>query len=101
MVLMTSTSTISLHRTTEADDAILRTLAQLDSARPLDAPALLAIVDGRPVAAASLVDGRVVADPFVDSRDAVRLLRTRQAALTAQQARRLPRPPRLRVRAAI
>jgi hypothetical protein len=95
---MTSTSTLSIRTATSADDTVLRNLAALDSARPVQRPALIAAVDGTPVAAASLRDGRVVADPFVPTADVVRVLRARIAAHGA--ARRVRRPiariPRLR-----
>ncbi|WP_349260993.1 hypothetical protein [Baekduia sp.] len=100
---MTSSSTITLQRATADDDAALRTLSQLDSARPLQRPALLAVVDGRSVAAASLSDGRVVADPFTDSAEAVALLRSHRSALLRSRGRgrrRTNRIPRLRLRAA-
>jgi hypothetical protein len=85
---MTETSTISI-RTAGADDAaVLRTLAELDSARPLERPAVVALVDGRPVAAASLSDGSVVADPFVPSADVVELLQARVAASAGAAAAR-------------
>ena len=52
-------------RAARPDDALLlRRLAGLDSAAPLELPALLAFVDGEPVAARSLLDGRSIADPF-------------------------------------
>jgi hypothetical protein len=98
---MSQSSTILLQRATAADDAVLATLAQLDSARPIAGPALLAYVGGRAVAAASLADGRIVADPFVDTRHAVRLLQVRHATLAERPARRLPRLPRLRLRPAV
>ena len=50
-------------------------LAALDEVEPLHGPVLLARVDGRPVAAYSRADGRVAADPFVRSADAVAMLR--------------------------
>jgi hypothetical protein len=82
---MTSTSTLSIRTATAADDGVLRDLSALDSARPVQLPALLALVDGTPVAATSLRDGRVVADPFSPTDDVVRMLRARV---------RPPRPPR-------
>src|SRR4051794_41228177 len=60
-----------------ADEAALRRLAAMDSARPLRGRALVAEVEGRPVAALSLTDGRVVADPFQRTADVVELLRVR------------------------
>ena len=48
-----------------ADEAPLRRLAHMDSARPLSGQALLAEQGGEPVAAISLQDRRAIADPFV------------------------------------
>ncbi|MCW2993115.1 MAG: hypothetical protein JWQ18_610, partial [Conexibacter sp.] len=65
---MTSTTdTIILQQATAAEDAALRELSQLDSARTVSRPALMAVVDGRLLAAASLHDGRIVANPFVET----------------------------------
>ena len=58
-------------------------LAELDSQRPLTGPALVGEIDGRPAAAISLDDGRVVADPFQHTAQLVALLRMRARALTA------------------
>jgi hypothetical protein len=95
---MTSTSTLSIRTATAADDAVLRDLSALDSARPLQRPALLALVDGTPVAAASLRDGRVVADPFSPTDDVVRMLRARvyRPRLPRRSGRPFGRLPRLR-----
>jgi hypothetical protein len=78
---MTSTSTIILQQATAAEDEALRELSQLDSARTVGRPALMAIVDDRLIAAVSLRDGRVVADPFAETEDAVALLRVRSSIL--------------------
>lgn len=64
------------------DETVLRRLAALDSTRPLQGNALVAEVDGEPVAAIGLADGRVVADPFRRTADAVELLRVRAQRLT-------------------
>lgn len=77
---MTETSIIALRPATAEDEDVLRTLSELDSAKRLQRPAVLAVVDGQPVAALSLSDGRVVADPFTHTDDVVDLLRTRVAA---------------------
>ena len=98
---MTSTSTLSIRTATAADDDVLRNLAALDSARPVGRPALIAVVDGTPVAAASLGDGRVVADPFSPTADVVRVLRARLAAHGAAGRVRRPVARRPRLRAAI
>ena len=73
------------------DAATLARLAQLDEDAPLRGSALLAELDGLPVAALSLDDGRAVADPFVASAGAVSLLRLR-----AGQLARGPSPRRTR-----
>lgn len=59
------------------DESTLRRLAALDSTRPLKGPALVAEIDGEPVAALGLTDGRVVADPFVKTAEVVELLKVR------------------------
>lgn len=83
-------------RVADDDDALaVRRLAALDDAPPLRGEVLLALVDGEAVAAASLSDGRVVANPFVPTADTVTLLSLRAAQLSEPQARR-----RMRVRAA-
>ena len=67
-VLMSTSSTIAMKvAASDQDDRVVRKLAELDSSRPPQGPVVVALVDGRPVAAASLVDGVVVADPFVPS----------------------------------
>ena len=95
---MTATTTIAFRSATADDDRVLRDLSELDSARPVERPAVLAVVDGQPVAALSLSDGRIVADPFTRTEDVVDLLRARVSWLAA--ARRSRRPyvhlPRLR-----
>lgn len=75
-------------------------LAALDSARPPIGDVLLALVDGWPVAAGSVTDGRVVADPMVPSADAVALLSERIARLRRPAHARLSRRARLRGRLA-
>jgi hypothetical protein len=95
---MTSTSTIILQQATAADDAALRELSQLDSARTVSRPALLAVVDDKLLAAISLRDGRLVADPFVATEAAVALLRVRASALQTVPRSRGRRGPRLALR---
>jgi hypothetical protein len=56
-------------------------LAELDSQRPLTGPALVGEIDGRPAAAISLADGRVVADPFQPTGQLVAQLRMRARAM--------------------
>lgn len=65
-----------LLRTARGDDAAdLIRLAELDSARPLAGPALVAQENGVIVAALCLSTGRAIADPFVPSLHLVELLR--------------------------
>jgi hypothetical protein len=75
----------------------VRRLAYLDSSRPLHGEVVVALVDDRPVAAVSLSSGRVVADPFERTADAVELLREyadglRSARSDAHRRRRSARP---------
>lgn len=63
------------------DGGALRALAALDSAQPLDEPALVAEVAGQMYAAMSLVDGRVVADPFVPTDHLAVLLQVHRTQL--------------------
>jgi hypothetical protein len=70
----------------EAD--VVREIADLDNARTLSGEILLALVDGQPVAARSLGDGRVVANPFVRTADAVALLDVRASQLAVRRERR-------------
>jgi hypothetical protein len=82
------------------DDArALHRLAQLDDAADLDGEALLALLDGVAIAALSLDDRRVVANPFVPTRNAVELLRMHADHLFGrrERRRRLRGIPRLRL----
>lgn len=71
----------------------VRKIAYLDSQRPLTGPALLGEIDGRPAAAISLEDGRVVADPFQHTAQLVAQLRMRARGAAAAE-----RSPSLRER---
>lgn len=66
---------------TAGDRPALVRLAELDSQQPPSGPALIGEVAGRAVAAVSLADGRVIADPFVLTGNVVDLLRMRAAQL--------------------
>jgi hypothetical protein len=74
------TTPITIRQSKEADTPMLRLLAELDSAPPIDGPALIAERDDRAVAAISLDGRREIADPFVRTRELVALLRAASAA---------------------
>ena len=71
------------------DSLVLLRLAELDSAQPLVAPVLVAEVDGDVLAAVSLRDGALIADPFHRTQALVALLlaRVEQLARTNQPVR--------------
>lgn len=72
---------IELRLCTVADDAALEELAQLNE-RPLPTGSfVLALVDGRVVAARSLTSGEVLADPFARTTHLRRLLAVRAAQI--------------------
>jgi hypothetical protein len=66
------------------DAGVLRRLAALDSAPPLTGRVLLAESEDAAVAAISVASGRVTADPFQHSADAVALLALRRYQLMRQ-----------------
>jgi hypothetical protein len=80
---------LRLARVDERPD--VRRLAQLDDAPALDGPAMLAIVDGEAVAAMSMSDLRIVANPFVRTAHAVALLRLRADHISNRRERRRTR----------
>lgn len=79
---------VELRRAAPDEAGVVRRLAALDDARELAGPVLLALLDDEAVAALSLRDGRVVANPFVATADAVALLRLRAAQPPAPRRRR-------------
>ena len=90
---------IALRVAQPEDDYDVSRLAQLDDAPQPIGPVMLAVVDGEAVAALSLSDGRVVANPFVATEKAVTLLRLRATQLSGEQHHRW-RPRILRPRLA-
>ena len=84
---------VTVRRATDADAVALARLAGLDSQRVPAEPVLMAEVDGTALAAISLVDGQVVADPFERTADLVELLRVRSAQ--SRQRAASPRAHRL------
>ena len=68
-------SALSLRPADAGDAGALADLAAMEAAAPLRGPVLVAVTDDRLVAALSLADDRVAADPFVRTAGAVALLR--------------------------
>ncbi|HEX8156499.1 MAG TPA: hypothetical protein VF526_03840 [Solirubrobacteraceae bacterium] len=85
------TAALVIRRARDIDRPLLRDLAELDSACPIDGAALVADVNGRPWAALALEDQRVVADPFLPTAAAVQLLRLRARQLAAADGGRAGR----------
>jgi hypothetical protein len=77
--------TISIRAATTGDGPALARLAALDSAPVPFGPVLLAEVDGRPKAALSVTDGRVIGDPFARTVELVELLRIHARATAARE----------------
>jgi|tagenome__1003787_1003787.scaffolds.fasta_scaffold20569277_2 hypothetical protein len=72
-----------IRRATDDDGYALSRLAQLDGQRPLAGQILIGEIDGRAAAAISLIDSRVVADPFEATAQLSALLRMRTNAIHA------------------
>ena len=88
-VPMTSPASLYLLPAGPVDAGTVTRLAALDETEPLTGEVLLAVADGEAVAAMSVDDGRVAADPFARTGDAVALLRLRAAQ--ARQGSGAPR----------
>ena len=90
------TPVIAIRMAGPDEAGVIACLAALESGRPLEGDVLVAVVDGKLVAAVSLSDGRVVADPFLPTKEARVLLETRAAQLVSWPRRR--RRPKRRFR---
>jgi hypothetical protein len=88
------TESVTLRFGGAGDEAALARVAHLDSAMPPAQPVLLAEVGREVVAALSLADGSVVADPFRPSTNIVELLRARARQLDGETPARLRSPSR-------
>jgi hypothetical protein len=75
---------LTLRLATSADRPALTRLAELDQASRPAEPVLLGVVMQRPIAALSLRDGSVIADPFAPTVELVELLRLRARQLSCQ-----------------
>jgi len=89
---------VTMRLAAAADDAQLQRLAELDSAPMPAAPLLVGERGGRPVAALSLSEGAVVADPFTPTADVIALLELRARQLGGEASGRPARRRRLAVR---
>ena len=74
-------ASLTVRLATSADRPALERLAALDGAEPPAAPVLIGSMMAQPVAALSLADGNVVADPFAPTCELVELLRLRARQL--------------------
>jgi hypothetical protein len=52
-----------IREATAADEDALRRLAELDNQKPLSGRVMIGEIEGKPAAAASISDGRIVSDP--------------------------------------
>ena len=68
----------------DADEPALERLAQLDSARPLEHPVLVAEIRGQVAAAIDLDARRTIADPFLPTERLRAQLQARAAAFDAK-----------------
>jgi hypothetical protein len=80
---MLPANTYVVRQATPSDDSVLERIAGLDGQRPLSGPVLLGEIDGKPAAAVSIDDGRVVADPFQLTAQLVLVITMRRRALLA------------------
>jgi hypothetical protein len=88
-------TTVALRLAERDEAAAVRRLAALDDQPALEGPVLLALLDGEVEAAMSLDDRRIIANPFIATRDLVQLLRLRAQHISGPDPRR-GRPTLLR-----
>jgi hypothetical protein len=82
-----------IRRALDDDAPALRQIAELDSQFPIGGDALIGEIDGRPAAALSLAEGRIIADPFQFTGQLSAMLEMRARSLRAPE-----RTPSLRER---
>jgi len=76
-----SLDAVTIRRAGSDDEAAVRRLADLDSTRVPDGPLLMAEIEGRAVAAISVLSGESFADPFLRTLELRRLLELRASQL--------------------
>ena len=87
---MQTSAAVTIRKARSDDAAALAVLAERDSGRTLDGDVVVAEVEGAILAAISLENGMVLADPFSRTRELRNLLELRRA-----QLQRRSRPSRL------
>ena len=95
---MFSSTTYVIRGARVSDARDLERIAALDSQRPLRGHILIGEIDGRPQAAMSLDDNRLIANPFVHTESLAAHLRIRARGIHAAGLRSLRAPARLRSR---
>jgi hypothetical protein len=85
-----SSEPITIREAVRADLPALRRLAQRDTARMVDRPAVVALTGGEVRAALSLTSRSVIADPFHRTAELVELLRAHVRAM--ERSGRRPAP---------
>jgi hypothetical protein len=88
----------SVRRAQESDEPTLAWLGARSSQPALRRPALIGDLDGLPVAAISLLDGRVTEDPFTPAAGIVPYLRLHRSGWRVRHRREMTRQ---QVRAAL
>jgi hypothetical protein len=68
------TTPITFRQGRDSDTPVLRRLAELDSARPIEGEVFMAEHQGRAIAAVGVAEQRVIADPFEHTAEVVDLL---------------------------
>jgi hypothetical protein len=78
---------VTIREAASADLPALRRVAERDSARMIDRPAVVALSDGEVRAALSLSDGSMIADPFHRTTELVEMLRAHARAVNGSARR--------------
>jgi hypothetical protein len=79
---------VTIRTAREHEHAAIARIAELDSAQPPAGRLLVAVLDGELLAAISLADGAIVANPFRSTIEVVELLAARERQLRGTSMRR-------------
>ena len=77
---------VTIREAKAGDGDAVRRLAELDSGRPPAAPTLVAEVGGELRAAVSMIDGKVIADPFHHTQEVVSMMKIHMHTPTGTRA---------------